>query len=384
MDAGLYIHIPFCIKKCPYCDFYSITDASMQPAFVDALINEMHRKRHEDLHFDTVYIGGGTPSVLDIKSIVRIIETAHRSYQIHSEPEITLEANPGTVTREQLSAYRRAGVNRMNIGIQSFDSNHLRFLGRVHSIEDADQAIKWAIQTGFEKIGIDLIYGIPGQTKRSWIFDLQRAVSFEPQHLSCYMLTFEPGTPLDEDRRNGRFDPLPDDGICELYETTRTFLKDRGYVQYEISNFAHTHSGKSQTSPPEDNQSRHNLKYWSCVPYVGLGPSAHSFIEPERFWNYSSVKKYIVDLAKGELPLGGKETLNPEQLMTEAIYLGLRQTKGISTAFFNNKFGQNFNALFKDIIKDLEEKRLVKSSHDRCALTPKGMLLLDSIAAAFI
>ena len=356
----------------------------MQPAFVDALIQEMHRKRYEVLRFDTLYIGGGTPSVLDITSMDRIIEAAHRSYQIHSESEITLEVNPGTVTRDHFGAYRRAGVNRINIGIQSFDSNNLLFLGRIHSVKDADQALKWAIQTGFEKIGIDLIYGIPGQTTRSWIRDLQRAVSFEPQHLSCYMLTVEPGTLLDEDRRNGRFDPLPEDRICELYETTRTFLRDKGYVQYEISNFALTRSDKSPTSTPEQNQSRHNLKYWLFVPYVGLGPSAHSFIEPERFWNRSSVKTYIADLEKGELPLEGKETLNDNQLMIEAIYLGLRQTKGISIAFFNEKFGQDFNVLFKDVIKDLEDKGLVQSSQTRCALTPKGMLLLDSIAAAFI
>lgn len=384
MDAGLYIHIPFCIKKCPYCDFFSITDTSMQSAFMDALFNEMHLRRSEALAFDTIYIGGGTPSLLDAKSIDRIIENAHQSYQILAEPEITLEINPGTVTPEQLKGYKRAGVNRINIGVQSFNPAGLGFLGRTHSVNDADRTIKCSHKTKFEKMGLDLIYGIPGQTKQSWLFDLQRAVAFEPQHISCYMLTYEPGTPLEKDRQKGRFSPLSDDMTCELYETTITFLSNCGYAQYEISNFSHTGSGKIQTLNPEHNQSKHNQKYWSFVPYIGLGPSAHSFIEPQRFWNHSSVEKYIGDLAKNRLPLEGKETLNQEQLIMEAIYLGLRQTKGISLDFFDQKFGQSFKAMFEDVIKDLEEKRLVKFSQNSCELTLKGMLLFDSVIATFV
>ena len=384
MDAGLYIHIPFCIKKCPYCDFYSTTDTSMQSAFMDALFNEMHLRRSETLAFDTIYIGGGTPSLLDATSLDRIIENAHQSYQILAKPEITLEVNPGTVTLEQLKGYKRAGVNRINIGVQSFDPAGLCFLERTHSVNDADRTIKWSHKTGFEKIGLDLIYGIPGQTKQSWLSDLRQAVAFEPQHISCYMLTYETGTPLKKNRQKGRFSPLPDDMTCELYEATITFLSNCGYAQYEISNFAHAGSGKIKTLDPEHNQSKHNQKYWSFVPYIGLGPSAHSFIEPQRFWNDSDLEKYIEDLATNRLPLEGKETLNQEQQIMEAIYLGLRQTKGISVDFFDQKFCQSFKVMFEDVIKDLEEKGLVKFSQNSCALTLKGMLLLDSVVAAFI
>ncbi|UCD90025.1 MAG: radical SAM family heme chaperone HemW [Desulfobacterales bacterium] len=383
MFAGLYIHIPFCLNKCPYCDFYSITDTSLHAVFLDALITEMQLIDHEGLHFDTLYVGGGTPSVLDVTSMERIIEFAHQSYPIDIASEITVEVNPGTVTLEQLKVYRRIGINRINIGIQSFHSNNLRFLQRSHSVSDINQTITWAVKAGFEKLGLDLIYGIPGQTTTSWLSDLQQAVASEPQHISCYSLIFEPGTPLDDGRLKGYVVPLSDENICNLYETARTFLTDKGYVQYEISNFAYTYGIESQPLNPEHNQSRHNLKYWSFAPYIGLGPSANSFIEPKRFWNHSSIEKYLADLADKRRPIEGIETLSQEQMMIEAIYLGLRQTKGISIDVFNSMFGQNFHARFKDTIEDLAEKGLVKCSQSHCALTPKGMLLLDSVVAVF-
>lgn len=384
MFAGLYVHIPFCINKCPYCDFYSITDLSLKSEFVGALMHEMQLTRNDALRFDTLYMGGGTPSLLDAKNISLIIENAHQSYEILANAEITLEVNPGTITTEQLEAYRRTGVNRINIGVQSFDQANLHFLGRIHTSTDANLAIEWTREAGFENIGLDLIYGLPEQTIKSWILDLRHAVEAEPQHLSCYMLTCEPGTPLDKNRQEGRFHPLSERRVKELFETTLSFLSAHGYVQYEISNFALARSDRIGTQNSEHNQSRHNQKYWSFVPYIGLGPSAHSFLEPHRRWNHPSVKKYIHKLAAGKLPLGGKETLSPEQLMIEAVYLGLRQTKGISVDAFDKKFGVSFKAMFGEITTGLEEKGLIKYSQNRCALTPKGMLLLDSIASMFI
>jgi len=384
MNAGLYIHIPFCLKKCPYCDFYSITDTSLQPAFMDALASEMRMTRGETLPFDTLYMGGGTPSVLDAKAVGRIIKTARQSYEILSDAEITLEVNPGTVTPEQLSMYRCSGVNRINIGVQSFNPDHLCFLGRIHSSRDADLAVQWAQKAGYKNIGFDLIYGIPGQTKKSWLLDLQLAVEFEPQHLSCYMLSFEQGTPLYNDRKKGCFEPLAEYRVCELFETTLEFLSDHGYVQYEISNFARETIDKSGFENSEVNRSRHNVKYWTFVPYIGLGPSAHSFLEPKRYWNCADVKKYIQDLKAGKLPFAGEERLSPEQLMIEAIYLGLRQTKGILIYVFDKKFGVSFKRMFEEIISDFEEKGLMEFSQNRCALTHRGMLYLDSIASMFI
>ena len=384
MFAGLYVHIPFCINKCPYCDFYSITDLSLKSEFVGALMHEMQLTRNNALRFDTLYMGGGTPSLLDAKNISLIIENAHQSYEILANAEITLEVNPGTITTEQLEAYRQSGVNRINIGVQSFDQANLHFLGRIHTSTDANLAVKWTREAGFENIGLDLIYGLPEQTIESWILDLRHAVEAEPQHLSCYMLTCEPGTPLDNNRQEGRFHPLSERRVKELFETTLSFLSAHGYVQYEISNFALASSDRFGTQNSEHNQSRHNQKYWSFVPYIGLGPSAHSFLEPHRCWNHPSVKKYIHKLESGRLPLEGKETLSLEQLMIEAVYLGLRQTKGISVDAFDKKFGVSFKAMFGEITTGLEEKGLIKYSQNRCALTPRGMLLLDSISSMFI
>ena len=384
MNAGLYVHIPFCVKKCPYCDFYSITDRSLCPAFMDALVSEMRMTRGGNLTFDTLYMGGGTPSVLDAKTIGKIIETACQSYEILPHAEITLEVNPGTVSLKQFEGYRCAGVNRINIGVQSFDSVNLQFLGRIHSVRDAHAAVTWAQKAGFENMGLDLIYGIPNQTKKSWLMDLKLAVEIEPRHLSCYILSFEPGTPLYRDLQEDRLKPLAESQVCELFETTLEFLSDHGYIQYEISNFARESMNSPGLKAAELNRSRHNMKYWKFVPYIGLGPSAHSFLEPKRYWNFADVEKYIQDLDAEKLPFGGEERLSMEQLMIEAIYLGLRQTKGILIDVFDKKFGVTFKTMFKDTIDVLESKGLIELSQNRCALTSKGMLYLDTVVSLFI
>jgi len=371
--GGIYVHIPFCVKKCPYCDFYSITDSSFQPAFISALIKEITMAGRKSPAFDTLYIGGGTPSVLDQDAISRIIEAVYNSFKIFPDTEITLEVNPGTVKQDQLKGYRDSGVNRINIGVQSFYEGNLIFLGRIHTARDADMTVQWARKGGFDNIGLDLIYGIPGQTRKSWLFDLEKAVSYEPEHLSCYMLTYEPETPMENDRHKGLFKPLDDETVGDLFTATREFLADKGYAQYEISNYARSKSLRS----------RHNSKYWSFAPYIGLGPSAHSFMEPERRWNKASITAYISDVNAGRLPGGGLEVLKREQMMLEAIFIGLRKTDGIDVAEFDKKFSENFCKMFRKQIDDLKEKGLIVENQTTCALTPKGMLFLDSIAAMF-
>jgi oxygen-independent coproporphyrinogen-3 oxidase len=382
--AGLYIHIPFCLKKCRYCDFYSIADLSLQPLFPDAVISEMRLVGKTGLVFDTLYIGGGTPSVLDNVGLEKIIDTARRCFDISSDAEITLEVNPGAVTLAQMKHYREIGVNRINIGIQSFNPDNLGFLGRIHSDRDAETAVKWAQKSGYKNIGLDLIYGIPGQTDSSWLKDLKTAVDLRPQHLSCYMLSYEPGTPLYNDLKHQIFTPLSEQRVCEMYDTTVAFLSVHRYVQYETSNFARDAVGSRGTKSALIHASRHNMKYWNFAPYIGLGPSAHSFIHPKRFWNHSSVKKYIRELATGRIPRAGEEVLKREQQWIEAVYLGLRQIKGIDVDGFEKKFGVDFKAKYAGTISDLEGKGLIKVSQNLCALTPKGMMLLDSIATQFI
>ncbi len=374
--AGIYVHIPFCIKKCPYCDFYSITDQSLKQLFIEALIREMQMVSSPSLVCDTLYFGGGTPSVFKAKNIERIIENAYRLFNFLHDTEITIEVNPGTVKREHLTGYKSVGINRINIGGQSFNDEILNFLGRIHSSNDADLTIRGARKAGFDNIGIDLIYGIPGQTKKMWLSDLQSAIEFEPEHLSCYMLTYEKGTPLDRERRQGRFKPVADSLLAELFETTMEYLTAHGYVQYEISNFAKNASRIS----------RHNFKYWSFSPYLGFGPSAHSFIEPRRYWNCRSVKKYIENIKEGRVPIEEKELLSKEQRMMEMIYLGLRKTDGIDIDAIDENLGINFRQIFAEKIKQLEEDGYIHQimPENRYALSRKGMLFLDSIASMFM
>ncbi|MGP8320460.1 MAG: radical SAM family heme chaperone HemW [Methanosarcinaceae archaeon] len=370
--AGIYIHIPFCSKKCPYCDFYSITDHSLKQPFIEALIQEMQMVSSHALVCDTLYFGGGTPSVFKAKNIERILENAYRLFNFLHDSEITIEVNPGTVTTEKLEGYHSIGINRINIGVQSFNDEFLDFLGRIHSSNDADLTIRGARKAGFDNIGIDLIYGIPGQTRKTWLSDLRRAVKFEPEHLSCYMLTYEKGTPLDREREQGRFKPASGSLFGELFETTMEYLTAHGYVQYEISNFAKNVSKIS----------RHNFKYWSFSPYLGFGPSAHSFIEPRRYWNCRSVKKYIENIKEGRLPIEEKEILSKEQRMMEMVYLGLRKTGGIDIDAIDENLGINFRQIFAEKIKQLQEDGYILplQPKNHCVLSRKGMLFLDSIA----
>ncbi|MCP4350905.1 MAG: radical SAM family heme chaperone HemW [Desulfobacterales bacterium] len=372
--AGIYIHIPFCLRKCLYCDFYSVTDLSLQQVFARALASEIKMASDVQIRSDTLYIGGGTPSVFDAENISRIIESACHSFTIIPGTEITIETNPGTVTLGQLRDYYRAGVNRINIGVQSLTDANLKFLGRIHSARDGYLAIEWARKAGFDNLGIDLICGIPGQTKKTWLSDLNKAVEFEPEHLSCYVLTYEPGTPLHNDLQRRLFCPMDEKPEADLFETTIEFLSDNGYMQYEISNFARSVSKRS----------RHNQKYWSGVPYRGFGPSAHSFTGTERFWNYCSVEKYIDEIDAGRLPTEGKETLTREQQIIEAVYVGLRKTHGIDIRRFDEKFGISFNRTFREAICCFEENGLIKTDSEYCVLSRKGMLFHNSIVSFII
>jgi oxygen-independent coproporphyrinogen-3 oxidase len=378
IPAGLYIHIPFCEKKCFYCDFYSVTDHSLIPRFLAALQKEMLLASRFSLVFDTVYIGGGTPSVLEADDVARLVAAAFEYFRILPEAEVTMEVNPGTITLKKLTKYRRSGVNRLNIGVQSFHAENLRFLGRIHTVDQAVSSLVWARQAGFANVGLDLIYGLPAQKQNNWLEDLERAIDIYPEHLSCYMLTRESGTPLDKEVAAGRIRLAGEETLRGLFETTIDYLTAHGFLHYEVSNFARL--AEAVDSPWK---SRHNSKYWSLAPYIGLGPSAHSFIEPERYWNRKSVQNYIRELRAGKLPVAEKEKLTREQLLMEAIYLGFRTTKGIDLAGLKQKFGIDFLKHFAGIITDFEKEGFLKITETHCALTVQGMALLDSISAAF-
>ncbi len=378
--GGIYIHIPFCAEKCLYCDFYSITDLSGTASFVAALEREMELVGQTVLvlAFDTLYIGGGTPSMLDAAAIERITAAVFQNFNFHPDVEITIEVNPGTVKLEDLQKYRQAGINRLNIGVQSFGEANLKFLGRIHSRDEAIASIDRGRQAGFENIGLDLIYGLPKQDESQWLDDLDRAIQINPEHLSCYILTRESGTALDRQVASGRINLPDDDYLRRLFEGTIDHLTRHGFQHYEVSNFAR--KVDVDCSPW---QSRHNRKYWSFAPYVGLGPSAHSYRKPRRHWNQRSVEKYLKDIRLGKLPIAERENLTREQMIMETILLGFRTTKGIDLGNFKHRLGFDFVKTFGETISELEKDDLLKLSETHCALTVKGMALLDSITAAF-
>ena len=381
--AGLYIHIPFCVRKCSYCDFYSVTDLALKPRFLKALIAEMQLVSAEGLSFDTLYIGGGTPSIYKSDEIGQIVTSAFQNFDFLPNPETTIEVNPGAVSTEQLKGYRQASINRINIGVQSFYQKNLDFLGRIHTAKEAQRVIEDAYRAGFKNVGLDLIYGLPGQSQKEWLRDLVAATGYSPAHLACYMLAYENGTPLQKSLKQGRFQPLTEDKVRALFDTTIEFLEDHGYFQYEISNFARIEKARKEKDG-ETNVSRHNLKYWTFAPYIGLGPSAHSFIEPQRYWNVSSVDQYNEAVKSGRLPVAEKEVLSREQQMIEAIYLGLRMTRGIDLAGFKKKFRIDFIDAFKELTSDLKKRNYIAVSKDHYALTRQARAFLDSISAMFV
>ena len=372
--GGIYIHVPFCVKKCAYCDFYSCTALNQIPEYVDALIDEMNMAPAFSFHADTIYLGGGTPSLLEPTQIHRLIDATCKRFSVASHPEITIEANPGTVNFQKLAGYRKAGVNRINIGVQSFSDPALEFLSRIHSSADAICAVETARSAGFDNIGLDLIYGLPGQNKRSWQSDLQAATRLAPQHLSCYMLTYEPGTQMENNLINGRFRSLPDTTVGALFELTVGYLKSEGFDQYEVSNF----STSFQT------RSRHNQKYWTHAPYLGFGPSAHSLMEKRRFWNVRYLEPYLHKIGQGTPPLEETEELTRRQLLMETLYLRLRCADGISIAAFEREFNIEFRQFFSTVIAGYEAEGILDIAGNQCRLTQKGMLFADGVAARFI
>jgi len=369
---GLYVHVPFCQKKCAYCDFFSITDLSMVPAWLSALEQEARRYQNSFDRFDTLYLGGGTPSLLDAGQLAQVLETLRRHFSFSPDTEVTLEANPDDLTPEKITLYKDLGVNRLSLGVQSFNDRELAFLGRRHNARQTVQALKAARAAGFANLTLDLIYGLPGQSLDDWTKTLDQALSFHPEHLSCYQLTYETGTPLGRRKALGKVAPATEEEERELFLLTSRYLEERGYRHYEISNFAR--QGEAGSEPC---YSRHNRKYWRHVPYLGLGPGAHSFLDGVRWWNASSVKQYCQDLEQGRSPVADREVLSREQLRLEALYLGLRTRDGVSLDALRQTPG------WERIFEELQETGLIKVNQDRAAPTRQGFLLADRLALEF-
>ena len=367
---GLYIHIPFCLSKCDYCDFYSSTSISALPGFLEALFKEMELYRPRFQSFDTVYIGGGTPSLLSPEQLESILTGVKKNFDLISNPEITTETNPADLNRSFLESMRQIGINRINIGVQSFDEKVLGFLGRRHSVKQAISAIEASRKAGFRNIGLDLIYGVPSQEIGSWLDTLTQAVAFSPQHLSCYQLTLEAKTALGIRYRAGEFSIPGEEAQYEFFMKTSEFLEEAGYIHYEVSNFAR---GTEYTS-------RHNQKYWDHSPYLGLGPAAHSFQSNRRWWNHRSLDQYLTLINAGNLPVKETETLTMEQLQLEALYFGLRTKKGVCLQDVKNRYHFDLFAEKRKMLVKLEEEGFVSVQDGHLYPTRAGFAVADSLS----
>jgi oxygen-independent coproporphyrinogen-3 oxidase len=373
--TGLYVHIPFCEKKCEYCDFYSITQLDQIDSFVNALLTEIALRAPEfqDTVFYTVFLGGGTPSILQKKHIEQIWRAIYTHFRIAPEGEFSIESNPGTLSYDKLSLFREFGFTRLSMGVQSFNPSELTFLGRIHTVEEVYQNFTNARNAGFSNINIDLMTAFPGITHKSFCHSLEQTLHLNPEHISCYTLIFEPGTVFYKKMQRGDMQPLNEDEEAAYYEIAREILEPQGYQQYEISNFARGF----------DHACRHNLIYWKHRPYLGLGPSAHSFFRNTRFANKRSLPAYLKSLAKNELPLDFREELSPEQLMFEYTFLSLRLREGVDLNDFRQRFGTDFGKKYHSAIRRLTENKLIEFDDRVLRLSKEGWIVADTVAVYF-
>jgi oxygen-independent coproporphyrinogen-3 oxidase len=372
--VALYIHIPFCRRKCKYCSFISYQSREYRiPAYIKALEKELEL-RSCDCKINTIYFGGGTPSLLSPEQLAGILTTAGKYYRIADNVEISLESNPGTIDLQYLSAIKDAGINRLSLGIQSFNNDELSMLGRIHSSEDAIKAIKDARANGFDNLNIDLIYGLPCQTVDDWKDNLSRAVEVDPEHISLYALTLEPEEPLFKEIEAGRLPEICADTAASQYELAEELLQKHGYVHYEISNWAKP--GRA---------CRHNLVYWQGGDYLGAGVAAHSYINNRRSSNTGDLDKYIASLSKNTLPAQDiDEIINPGLEIAESIILGLRLCNGINLNDFKKRYGIDIIKIYKRQIDELLSFGLIEYDDVNLKLTPRGRLLGNEVFWRFL
>ncbi len=362
---GLYIHIPFCRGKCPYCAFFSVASTSLVPRWIEAFKKEVVYYKDRFNRFDSLYLGGGTPTLLEAGTLSSVMDYIRAHFDFDSSSEITIEANPCDLKTEKIRALKDMGFNRVSLGVQSFDDRTLSFLGRKHTAEQAAKALNDLRSSGFENISIDLIYGFEGQSTKDLVNTLGKAISFQPEHLSCYQLTLEKKTLFWKLKDRGLLRPLSEREQSSFFLTTSQFLEENGYIHYEISSFAR-----------EDiYSSRHNFKYWRHTPYLGLGPSAHSFHETNRWWNVRSVRKYCDALEGGRAPVEGSEDLSNEQLKFESIILGLRTRNG----FDQKRIADNLQS--REMLPGLQNSGLLRVANGRIVPTRKGFLVADYLAS---
>ncbi len=369
--SGIYIHIPFCNSKCGYCGFYSIPSLKRKDEFLAAIREEIFLRKEylSDKHIATIYFGGGTPSLLSVEAIDSLLQQIHELYSVDSDAEVSLEANPDTLSPEYLAGLRSIGVNRLSIGIQSFFDEDLNYLGRRHNSEHARQCLQWAKTTGFDNVSVDLIYGLPTSDADRWRRNLDYFFETGFPHLSAYALTLEPNSILTKQIEMGKALPVNEDDAVRDYELLCSSAREEGFLHYEISNFCKPRHA-----------SRHNSAYWSAIPYAGFGPAAHSFDGQSRQWNVASVEKYIEachDHGKG---LFEQESLSPEQRYDEYVMLKLRTMWGIDLKYMKREMGVRFAEYCEQQAQPLIEQGKMCRTREFISLNDEQMLFADGLA----
>ncbi len=374
--VSLYLHIPFCHTRCYYCDFNTYAGIlPLREPYVRALLAEIalagEQARYDDgspRRARTIFFGGGTPSLLTVTQIKRLLNACRAAFALDEDAEITLEANPGTLTSEQLVGLRAAGINRLSLGSQSFDAQLLKTLGRIHTPAEITQALSHARAAGFTSINLDFMFGLPGQSMRQWQETLAQALMLRPEHLSLYSLIIEEGTPFFNWTQEGRIVPGDEDLCADMYEYADELLQAAGYVNYEISNW----------SLP-GHQSRHNLTYWRNLPYIGMGAGAHSFFAGKRFSNERDPQQYINTLKKQQLPVVESETIEAMQQMSETAFLALRTASGLHLPTFEERFATPFASFVGNRLRVVEEAGLLEQEEGWLRLSKRGRLLGNEV-----
>ncbi len=391
--TGLYIHIPFCRAKCTYCDFNSFSHLErLHQPYVQALCAEIDRyaRRRGSLDVDTIYLGGGTPTCLQPVLLAEILTVCRDRFQLRPDAEITIEANPGTVTADNATVLHAAGVSRLSLGAQSFLDDELRLLGRIHSATDTREAIHLARSAGFNNINLDLIYGLPHQTAANWRFTLECALDLQPEHLSLYALSIEEGTTLARSIQRRELSSPDPDLAAEMYTIAEQGLAQQGYEHYELSNWAQRRPrtrdrGTLPSASPDCTTARcrHNLKYWQREPYLGFGAGAHSFYDEWRYHNLLEPQAYIARLQQGQDPVASQEWIGPTEAMGEAMILGLRLMDGVSFSDFQRQHKQDIHQYYSSELDDLQSLGLLAADLRGVRLTPRGRLLANQVFGRF-
>jgi oxygen-independent coproporphyrinogen-3 oxidase len=375
-SIGIYIHIPFCRAKCFYCDFNSFACRDeLVPAYFNALKKEilLYSEKLKGFSIKSVFIGGGTPSAVDEHYIYEVISLLDSEFSLDERVEISIETNPGTLTKEKLELYKAVGINRLSIGLQAWQDQILKSLGRIHTAKEFEQNITLAKKIGFNNINVDLIFGIPGQTLEDWIETLKHVVALEPQHLSCYSLKIEEGTVFGNSLEKGELVPIEDEIDREMYSFCKDYLSIKGYKHYEISNFA-----------KPGLECRHNMVYWKAEEYVGLGAGAHSYFKGLRFNNISDIESYIDGIYYNKVITENIEVINSKESMAEFMLLGLRLIDGVCMEEFKSRFNEEIYNIYGNQIGKMQEKGFLIVRDGKIALSTIGLDYANQVFMEFI